>query len=105
MESTNTTPSFLTRARPQIIQMKISSAVCLPLLFFLVYRANAKSEAESEEGSGRVFPLIPIFPFLLPYTDVDLAENWNKLKTARNALYFLVRDTITVSYININEYQ
>ena len=85
--------------------MKISSAVCLPLLFFLVFRANAKSEAkseaESEEGSGRVFPLIPIFPFLLPYTDVDLAENWNKLKTARNALYFLVRDTITVSFSNL----
>ena len=82
--------------------MKINnSAVCLPLLFFLVFQANAENEAESEAGTDRVFPLIPIFPFLLPYTDVDLAENWNKLKTARNALYFLVRDTITVSNMNV----
>ena len=78
--------------------MKINCAVCLPLLlFFLVFQANADNEAESEEGTDRVFPLIPIFPFLLPYTSVDLVENWNKLVTARNALYFLVRDTITVS--------
>ena len=84
-------------APSQIIHMKIYSAVCLPLLFFLVFQANAENEAESEEGTDRVFPLIPIFPFLLPYTNVDLVENWNKLKTERNALYFLVRDTITVS--------
>ena len=80
--------------------MKISrAAVCLPLLFFLFFRANAENEADSEDGSERVFPLIPIFPWLLPYTNVDLAEQWNKLKTERNALYFLVRDSITVSVV------
>ena len=77
--------------------MRIRTEVCLPLVIFLLAIANGEKEKESEEeGEGRVFPLIPVFPFLLPYRNVDLAENWNKLKTARNALYFLVRDAITV---------
>ena len=80
-----------------IISMRIRTEVCLPLVILLLAIANGEKEKESEEeGEGRVFPLIPVFPFLLPYRNVDLAENWNKLKTARNALYFLVRDAITV---------
>ena len=78
--------------------MRIRTEVCVPLVILLVVIANGeKANQSEEEGEERVFPLIPIFPFLLPYRNVDLVENWNKLKTARNALYFLVRDAITVS--------
>jgi len=83
--------------------MKVSSKVCTPLVLFLVYQAtSAEKEKKSEdEGSERIFPLVPIFPFLAPYVDVDLLENWNKLNTARNAVYFLVRDTITLTGVNL----
>ena len=92
--------------------MKVKSIAWLPFLLLLVLFSKAEEGSESEvdgseiaeEGEGRVFPLIPIFPFLLPYINVDLIENWNKLNTERNALYFLVRDTITVSIFNIPQF-
>ena len=81
--------------------MKVKTKVCIPLVMLLVYLADAEKEKirEEEEGSGRVFPLIPVFPFLAPYLDVDLIENWNRLISNRNAVYFLVRDAITVSIV------
>ena len=42
-------------------------------------------------GTARVFPLLP------PYQGVDFAANFNKLKSAGDAAYFVVRDGITVS--------
>jgi len=89
--------------------MKVKSIAWLPFLLLLVLFSKAEEGSESEvdgseiaeEGEGRVFPLIPIFPFLLPYINVDLIENWNKLNTERNALYFLVRDTITLTGVNL----
>ena len=79
--------------------MKVKTIVCFPLVILLVCIVEAEKRREEEEGSERVFPLIPVFPFLAPYIDVDLLENWNRLVSNRNAVYFLVRDAITVSII------
>jgi hypothetical protein len=44
------------------------------------------------KGSGRVFPLLP------PYQGVDFGANFNKLKSSGDAGYFVVRDSIVVSW-------
>ena len=44
------------------------------------------------QGSGRVFPLLP------PYQGVDFGANFNKLKSSGDAGYFVVRDSIVVSW-------
>jgi hypothetical protein len=54
---------------------------------------NDSQDYKSEhQGSGRVFPLLP------PYEGVDFTANFNKLKSSGDAGYFVVRDSIVVSY-------
>ena len=73
--------------------------VLLALVMVLVEsKTDKEKEKDSEDytienqGSGRVFPLLP------PYQGVDFAANFNKLKSSGDAGYFVVRDSIVVSY-------
>jgi hypothetical protein len=72
------------------------------LLALVMVLVDSKNDLEEEndnykymskdKGSGRVFPLLP------PYQGVDFAANFNKLKSSGDAGYFVVRDSIVVSW-------
>ena len=69
----------------------------IPLVIVMVI-GDTKHDISEEEnnisesvGTARIFPLLP------PYQGVDFAANFNKLKSAGDAAYFVVRDGITVS--------
>ena len=69
----------------------------IPLVIVMVI-GDTKHDISDEEnnisesvGTARIFPLLP------PYQGVDFAANFNKLKSAGDAAYFVVRDGITVS--------
>ena len=69
----------------------------IPLVIVMVI-GDTKHDILDEEnnisesvGTARIFPLLP------PYQGVDFAANFNKLKSAGDAAYFVVRDGITVS--------
>ena len=46
----------------------------------------------SDEGTGRLM----LWRFLPQYQDVDIAANFNKLKSSGDAAFFVVRDTIVL---------
>ena len=46
---------------------------------------------EREEGTARFWTVFP------PYHDVDLAANFNKLRSPGDVAFFVVRDTVVVS--------
>ena len=69
----------------------------IPLVIVMVI-GDTKHDISEEEnnisesvGTARIFPLLP------PYQGVDFAANFNKLKSAGDAAYFVVRDGIPVS--------
>ena len=49
------------------------------------------SDDQNEEETGRIFPLLP------PYQGVDFLQNWRTLATVQNAIFTLLKSTITVS--------
>ena len=55
---------------------------------------------EREDGEARILTTF-IFPFFRQYQEIDLGDNLNNLKSANTATFFIVRDTIAVSAINI----
>ena len=54
-------------------------------------KTKEENNISESVGTARIFPLLP------PYQGVDFAANFNKLKSAGDAAYFVVRDGITVS--------
>ena len=84
---------------------KMQVIILLPvtLLAIVMVLVDSKHDLKEEEnddqdyksdnqGSGRVFPLLP------PYQGVDFGANFNKLKSSGDAGYFVVRDSIVVSW-------
>ena len=59
------------------------------LIFMLVLVVT--SDDQNEEETGRIFPLLP------PYQGVDFLQNWRTLATVQNAIFTLLKSTITVS--------
>ena len=79
----------------------------LPITLLVMVMGESKENQEDNdidekvtlseyEGDGRVFPLLP------PYQGVDFAANFNKLKSSGDAAYFVVRDSIVVRKLYIN---
>jgi len=73
----------------------------IPLVIVMVI-GDTKHDISEEEnnisesvGTARIFPLLP------PYQGVDFAANFNKLKSAGDAAYFVVRDGITFLGVNL----
>ena len=61
---------------------------------------TSTKELNEDAGEARILTTF-IFPFFRQYQEIDIGENLNNLKRANTATFFIVRDTIAVSAINI----
>ena len=69
----------------------------LLLLTLVIFVTSIDPNEEEIKETGRIFPVPIIFPFLPPYQGVDFLANWRTLATLHNAVFTLLKSTITVS--------
>ena len=79
--------------------MNLLTLSCLVLLTTVIVaivdtKDNDTSDTalSNDQGTGRLM----LWRLLPQYQDVDIAANFNKLKSSGDAAYFVVRDTIVV---------
>ena len=79
--------------------MNLLTVSCLVLLTTVIVaivdtKDNDTSDTalSDDQGTGRLM----LWRFLPQYQDVDIAANFNKLKSSGDAAYFVVRDTVVV---------
>ena len=63
----------------------------LLLITLVIFVSSTDQNEEQIEETGRIFPLLP------PYQGVDFLANWRTLATLHNAVFTLLKSTITVS--------
>ena len=75
--------------------MNLSISTILSVLLVVVIvdtKAGDTLDKMSDEGTGRLM----LWRFLPQYQDVDIAADFNWLKSSGDAAFFVVRDTIVV---------
>ena len=78
------------------VKMLLGRLLATLLLLFTTIASRSKDDFVGEKSSseiiGRFFPILP------PYHGVDFGANFNRLKSHGDAAYFVVRDSIVVSW-------